>query len=293
MKLSSIHAVFALHLPRMVLAFALCALGCKSMSDASDPKLVDGKILDDVKFNGIVRIFFDGGSCTGQHIGEGYLLSAAHCFIVSGSGEQTRIKVKNYQAETVVSLSPNTYDLWLATAVENREMLSGGHSYTIPTPDLVIVRPKSEANIEKVKALNHFSLSKAKLSRGQEGLDIAGYGITGYEPGSTSDGKLRAGTAGVSQIEEHVYTALWRKDLGGVLAGGAQGDSGGPLFSEDQDGHLLLHGVASAITKGTNQAAEVDRVWTLYTKINRPNVMEWITSVTGLAYLSDDATQND
>ena len=258
------------------------ATGCKERAAPADLKIVTGKVIpaDQTEFNATLLLNINGSPCTGQHIGKGYILTAAHCFIIAGEGADPTVRVTNFLGEDLFSLRPNEYKKFVAPSQSTSRMLSAGRTYDIPIPDLLIFIPLDENNIRKVTALNKFKLSSATQIKEQADRYSAGYGLVDYDQFDI-DGKLRFGAAGISDVLEFGYATFWNRE--GQWAGGAPGDSGGPLFSvEGVD--LVLHGVASNIQRKKDAAGLTVKVWTNYTRIDTQHVRDWIKDTTGLSY---------
>lgn len=252
----------------------------------SEIKLVDGIVADtDIEeFSAIMMLYFNGSPCTGVHLGEGYIITAAHCSIITGYGETPQLRIEDFKQNTVVSLSARDYISTQPDTGETVSMTSGSRSFDIPVPDLLIIRPRSEVAIRKIAEYPRFLPSSALLQRAQADLFMAGYGRTDYQAGSGVDGQLRIGSAGISDVEEKQYVSFWKAQNG--YAGGAPGDSGGPLFSIDGE-RFMLHGIASNIQRSRNAEGVTEKVWTSYTRLDAPYVSDWVATTTGIQQPDD------
>lgn len=144
-----------------------------------------------------------------------------------------------------------------------------GHEYTVTR---VLTHPEAKRRpgmppkvdlallelAEEVKGVTPFDLYREDDEKGKTAF-VVGYGDVGdgKKRPRRSDGKRRAATNIVDQVNERHVILLFEKppagtDLEGV---GGPGDSGGPLFIEDGD-QVLLAGVSSASANGEPGAYE-------------------------------------
>ncbi|MGE0174649.1 MAG: trypsin-like serine protease [Oligoflexales bacterium] len=258
-------------------------VSCKS-NTVSGTKLVDATVVDgnmSEELGGTVMLYLNDSPCTAQHIGGGYLLTAAHCVIIGGKGDRPSLRIRHAGGFYLMSLEPHEYEEIRPAATETSEMTAGNRTFKIPIPDLSIIRPKAEDNIAMLSALRKYDLTVNILNEQQEGVFIAGYGRTSYDNSSPIDGNLRVGPAVVSNVEANTYQIFWRQGDG--LTGATSGDSGGPLFTNADD-KLLLYGVASNIIRKKNDSGSTELVWAQYTRLDTFPVRDWIKEKTGIIY---------
>jgi len=245
--------------------FAVLMAACAEPENASSSEdNIVGSIPDSSTVAPALLLRFGSQRCTGQHIGGGIILTAAHCFWTM----QEMVPVPRYVSiqdgagALIAKLNVGEYELKLPTLVDNPEMSIA------PQPDLAIIAPnEARQTIANLPAVN---IDYAEVEPGEE-LYIAGYGESRFMAGIEAP-KLRVGKANIETINDIFYILYY--DNKSESASAAPGDSGGPLFST-KDGVVHLRGVASTVQTGRTDRGDY-LSYSRYTRVNAAVAREFI-----------------
>jgi len=222
---------------------------------------------------------FDPNPCSGSYLGNGWALTAAHCFLLN-EYQVAPIKVClqnpkiNDKAcvpidQVEVKMLPNASRGYQApTAFTHRVIW-------IPLQDIAIFKFKDSNEI--LKDVPAVDLIQESLTTESQQFNVVGQGCDSYTipigGRPTGVGILRMATVeGLIVNSESTWISLWTpfNQNGGVC----WGDSGGALLKQNTQ-----VGVISAIKPRYDYKGNVTQVMSIFTRLDNTQIYEWINGV--------------
>jgi secreted trypsin-like serine protease len=241
----------------IIMAVFVTSAHAESMAEKVDitPKIVSGNTADyenDWPFIVSVQVAMNGGAywCGGSYIGDGYVLTAAHCF--SAEDDMGGVYYGG-SAETSVWYDSANFNDQKGLAVESYFVHPSWNSSLLKY-DAVLLKLSSEPNITAVSVADD-SLNATLVG---ERVEVAGWGTT-TENGSPSDALLETSQTVISESQcinylfgsnvqpvNEQYIGDWSLCAYDKVdqSDSCQGDSGGPLVYRG-NGLTTLVGIVS------------------------------------------------
>lgn len=219
----------------------LCPPGYKPSTTGNKDICVEGDPWSLEFFRSVVPILVDGKRiCTGSSMGDGLIITAAHCVIETLG---TEVEVVSASRVTIANIEGKVFPLIMAPQVPKEMLLSCLPKCPDLAYDFALLRVSSAAAVDWIPSPVLTDIS----SDGELPITIAGYGVTTM-PKNFSKNGLYIGAQHLmltakDQPLEWSYE-IWKDNSSSFCSG----DSGGPIFlgsPRKQGDKLALIGVIS------------------------------------------------
>lgn len=232
----------------------------ESVAFSIPDRIGNGRRAIDGEQSGIVHVASEGGSCTGTYIGDGWVVTAAHCgFVSKGRTDPTLVRGLKTAKVYFNGLSRNHGRAYSGTMHCHNEF----QPKTL-THDIALIRLAT--NLHDDQAIPLIQLDDVPQADIRIMITAFGFGPEGYIPSpnlgeagtDVGSGILRQGTMRITgrggaclsgKSDNHVFCGRTATLDGTPNVGLCKGDSGGPAFVVTQ-GIRKLAGINSFMAGG-------------------------------------------